>query len=105
MKKNKIVFMCHPWKGMDVETIKDLCKRVSNDVVPISPALYFNQFLNDDDPDERKLGINMGLRLMWRCDEVWVYRLGRKDNSKGMDKEINYAEEISIPVRYPEYGT
>lgn len=60
-QKRKIVFICSPFAG-DIEGNIERAKRygrfaVSEKVIPIIPHLMYPQFLYEDDPDERQLGI------------------------------------------------
>ena len=78
-KKNnkKIVFICSPFAG-DIEGNTKRAKRygrfaISKKVVPVIPHLMYPQFLYEDDPDERRLGIEMGLILLSKCHEIWVF--------------------------------
>lgn len=66
-------------------------------VSPIVPHLLFPQFLKEEDPEERDLGIRLGLEQLAMCDELWVFG---KEISQGMSKEINFAEERGIPIKY-----
>ena len=67
------------------------------DVLPIAPHVYCTQFLDDTNPQDRAVGMDMGLSLLSMCDELWVY--GIDNPSEGMKAEIAYAEEHGIPVR------
>lgn len=101
-KKNKpIVFICSPFAG-DIAGNTERAKRygrfaVSEKVVPIIPHLMYPQFLFEDDPAERKLGIEMGLVLLAICRELWVFG---KQISQGMAIEINQAKKHNIPIRH-----
>ena len=53
--------------------------------------------MEEDDPQQRSLGIFFGLVLQSKCKEVWVF--GEKI-TKGMAVEIQKARERSIPLRY-----
>lgn len=64
--------------------------------IPMAPHLYFPQILKEDDPDQRELGIDLGLIWLMDCDEVWV--IGRRV-SEGMQKEIEAAKKLGIPIR------
>lgn len=64
--------------------------------MPITPHLLFPQFLNDRDEFERNLGMKMGLVLMLKCREVWVFG----SPSAGMNTEIKRALLKGMPVRY-----
>ena len=72
-----------------------------NDVIAFSPALYFNQFLDDDEPKQREEGLMAGLRILKHCDEVWVYG-GMGNESDGMSREIAFARLIEKRVNYRE---
>jgi len=72
-----------------------------NNVIAFSPALYFNQFLDDDDPKQRERGLMSGLMIMKFCDEVWVYG-GKPNVSNGMDREITFAKLIEKRVVWKE---
>lgn len=67
------------------------------DVVPIAPHVYCTQFLNDMNPDERAVGMEMGIALLDMCDELWAY--GMENPSEGMQREIEYATEHGITIR------
>ena len=100
-KEKKIVFICSPYKGdIEVNTIR--AKRygryaVNKQQVPIIPHLIYTQFLNEDNYEERQLGMDMGLVLLSKCQEVWVF--GSRI-SKGMELEIEEAKRRNIPIRY-----
>ena len=66
------------------------------DYVPVIPHLVFPQFLDDNDPKERILGITLGKELLKVCDMMWV--VGSKV-TKGMQFEIDTAKELQIPIR------
>lgn len=71
-----IVYICSPFSG-DVETNVANARRysrfaVDKGYIPIAPHLLFPQFLDDDNPQERELGLFFGNALMSKCAEVWV---------------------------------
>jgi len=99
--EKKIVFICSPYKD-DIEVNTARAKRygrfaVTKKVVPIIPHLMYPRFLNEDSPDERAMGLEMGLVLLSNCHEIWVF--GNRI-SRGMEIEIEKAKEIKIPIRY-----
>ena len=63
--------------------------------LPIAPHLYFPQFLDDDIPSERELGIAWGIDILNGCDELWICS---KDISGGMEQEIVHARGQGIPI-------
>ena len=100
-KEKRIVFICSPFKD-DIEVNTARAKRygrfaVTKKVVPIIPHLMYPRFLNEDNPDERAMGLEMGLVLLSKCQELWVF--GSRI-SKGMELEIEKAKEMKIPIRY-----
>lgn len=96
-----LVFVCSPF-ARDIEHNTERARRycrfaVSEGYIPIAPHLLFPQFMDEDDPAERNLGIFYGLVLMSKCQEVWVF--GRKI-TRGMAVEIAKAKERGLPIRY-----
>lgn len=102
LRENKpIVFICSPFAGDIAGNIKRAKNygrfAVSEGVVPVIPHLMYPQFLVEDKHEERQLGIEMGLILLIKCREVWVFG---NQISKGMTLEINKAKKYSIPIKY-----
>ncbi|KLU66731.1 hypothetical protein DEAC_c13990 [Desulfosporosinus acididurans] len=99
--KKQLVYICSPLRG-DIERniikAQGYCRDAINyNVVPIAPHVYFTQFLNDLIPKEREIGMELGIELLKKCDEVWVF--GLQNPSEGMKAEIELANELGIPVR------
>lgn len=97
-KQRKLVFICSPYAG-DIEGNVMRAKRygrfaVTEGVVPIIPHLMYPQFLFDDDKEERKLGIEMGLALLNKCEELWVFGT---QVSQGMAIEIKKPNHKGLP--------
>jgi hypothetical protein len=96
-----IVFISSPYRG-DVENnimqASEICRICAlGGVTPYAPHLFFTRFLDDDDPAERSAGIDGGLEVMERCDEVWFFG---EVLSAGMRAEANHAESLKKPVRF-----
>lgn len=66
-------------------------------MIPIAPHIYFTQFLNDENTEDREFGINAGLSLLSFCDELWYFGV---QVTRGMADEIRFALGHDIPVRY-----
>lgn len=64
--------------------------------VPIAPHLYFSAYLDDRIPEERTAGMQMGLHILRRCDELWVFGTP----TEGMKEEIKLAKSLHIPILY-----
>ena len=99
--EKKIVFICSPYKD-DIELNTIRAKRygryaVTKRVVPIIPHLMYTQFLNEDCYEERATGLDMGLVLLSKCQEIWVF--GSRI-SKGMEIEIEEARKKNMPIKY-----
>lgn len=96
-----LVYICSPYAG-DIETntanAKKYCRfAYRSHAIPVAPHLLYPQFLNDGDPDEREDGLFMGLVLLSKCRELWVFG---ENISSGMQAEIAKAESRKMPVRY-----
>ena len=70
---------------------------VDSGCIPIAPHLLFPQFMNDENPKERQLGLFFGMVLLSKCAEVWVF--GDRI-SPGMDAEIKRARWKNFRLRY-----
>ena len=96
-----IVYICSPFAG-DIEANVAAARRysrfaVEKGYIPLAPHLLFPQFLNDNDPKERQLGLFFGNALMSKCSEVWVFG---SNISPGMDAEIKRAKWKNYRLRY-----
>ena len=96
-----LVYICSPYSG-DIETNVEAAKRysrlaVDKGCIPLTPHLLFPQFLDDDIPEERELGLFFGNALMSKCSEVWVF--GERI-SAGMESEIKRAKWKNYRLRY-----
>jgi len=110
----KRVFICSPLRPTtkscrdeelqaNLERAKKACKiAVTLGFLPLAPHLYFTQFLDDENEQQREKGMAYGMEWLEQCDEVWVF--GSKV-STGMKAEIKRAEELGKTVRMlPEPG-
>lgn len=68
--------------------------------MPLAPHVYYANFLEENNEVERQLGMDMGLRWLAECDEIWVFN--QKGISKGMQVEIDMATKLNIPIKYME---
>ncbi len=101
MPRDRLVYICSPYRGnveQNVENARAYSLKAMiehPDVLPIAPHLLFTQYLDDEDPEQRRMGLSAGLDLLSICDELWVYGVP----SEGMAAEIRLAEELNIPIR------
>ncbi|MBR2912507.1 MAG: DUF4406 domain-containing protein [Oscillospiraceae bacterium] len=96
-----IVYICSPYSG-NVERNTENARRYSRFAVdqhclPITPHIYFTQFMNDEIPDERETALFMNWVLMSKCAELWVFG---DVISKGMKAEIDRAKRRHLKIRY-----
>ena len=104
-----IVYICSPYAG-DVERNTAAARRYSHFAVekysrfamergyiPIAPHLLFPQFLDDNKPKERELGLLFGNAILSKCAEMWVF--GDRI-SEGMEAEIKRATWKGHRIRY-----
>jgi len=100
--KTKKIYVCSPLSGdieTNIEKAKGYCEYIVKicGAIPIAPHIYFTQFLDDNNPEEREFGLKTGLELLSECDELYYFG---NVISKGMKTEICYAVEHKIPVLY-----
>jgi len=97
----KLIYVASPYAGdieKNVEYAKQACRAVmESGHAFFAPHLLYPAVLDDAIPEERQAGIEMGLTLLYRCDEVWAFG---PHISRGMQR-------LRIPVRrmeIPEIG-
>ena len=94
------VFICSPYRGdieHNIKVAKDAGRLAARTgYVPVIPHLMYPQFLRDDLPDERILGIQLGAELLKASDMMWL--IGSKI-TKGMKYELEIAKKMRIPIR------
>ena len=94
-----VVYICSPYAG-DIEGNTYRAQvysrfAVTKHAVPIAPHLLFPQFMNDD--TERELALFMGIILLTKCKEMWVFGTTVSD---GMLREIEKAKQMGKIIRY-----
>lgn len=96
-----IVYICSPYSG-DTEKNTENARKYSRFAVdshclPITPHIYFTQFMDDNIPEERDTAIFMNWVLMSKCAELWVFG---EIISEGMKAEIERARRKHLKIRY-----
>ncbi len=94
----KKIFICSPLRG-DIENNIKKAKEYSRQVaikgnIPITPHIYFTEFLDENKERERQLGIDMGIELLKLCDEMYVYG----EPTEGMKQEIEIAKRLDKKI-------
>lgn len=96
-----LVYICSPYSGNVESNIKSARRysrfAVEMGYIPFTPHLLYPQFLDDDNPAERSLGLLFGNVLMSKCAEVWVFG---SYISPGMNAEIERAKRKKYTIRY-----
>jgi hypothetical protein len=96
-----MVFVCSPFAGSVQANIQN-ARRYSRFVyisgyMPITPHLMYPRFLDDKQFKERQDGMEMGLRLLDLCEEIWVFG---DHYSSGMQREISHALGTHMTIRF-----
>lgn len=104
--QNKLCYICSPYRG-DIERNTEYARKLTRIVldcgyVPITPHLYLTQILNEEDPEQRKKGLEAGAELLKNCKYIFIG--SRYGLSKGMLKEIEIAIEEGITELVQQKG-
>lgn len=96
-----LVFLCSPFAG-DVAGNTEKARAfsrfaVERNCIPVAPHLLFPQFMDDADPNQRDLAVFMGLVLLSKCLELWVFG---GVVTAGMSVELAKAKQRDIRIRY-----
>jgi hypothetical protein len=94
-----LVYICSPYAG-DVEKNTFRARAfsrfaVEKNCIPVVPHLLYPQFI--DEETERWLGLKMGIVLLGKCEEIWVFG---DVISSGMYLEIEKAKKMRKKIRY-----
>ena len=96
-----IVYICSPYAGAVDGNIAAAQRysrfAVDKGYIPVAPHLLFPQFLDDNKPKERELGLLFGNAILSKCAEMWVF--GDRI-SEGMEAEIKRATWKGHRIRY-----
>ena len=72
----KLVYICSPYAGeveRNIRFAQEACRyAISQNCAPVAVHLLYPQLLDDMVPKERKIGIQMGLRILINCEELWL---------------------------------
>lgn len=95
------VYICSPFAGdteINVKKARRYCAfAVAQGYIPYAGHLFFPQFMSDNDPAQRELGLFMGMVYLDSCKECWVFG---DTISNGMIAEIERAKKRGIILRY-----
>jgi hypothetical protein len=93
------VYICAPLGGSVEENI-EMAKRymayaLKCGAAPVVPHFYAFA-LDDSIPEERQLGRNAGLSLLWMCDEAWIFG---EEMTEGMRAETSFCRTMGVKTR------
>lgn len=96
-----LVYICSPFAGDEERNMEKARKysryAVRQACIPVAPHLLFPQFMDDSVPAERSISLFMGMVLLGKCEQVWVFG---STISAGMAAEIEKAEKKNMLIRY-----
>ena len=92
MQEPKRILVISPYSGdvrRNLSYLEHCLKYViAQGHAPFAPHWIYPQYLDDKDPDQRELGLHMGLAWGEKAQEIWIFRdLGE---TEGMAYEIGY---------------
>lgn len=106
MKNRPRIYVASRYAGdveANVAAAVEFCKYViERKCIPVASHLLYPQMLDDNNPEERELGLMFGLSLLAVCDEVWCF--GDVSSSVGVQQEIAEARRLGKKVRYIKEG-
>ena len=96
----KKVYICASFGGNaeeNIEKMKEYAKyALLCGTAPVVPQFYA-LCLNNHIPEERILGMEAGMSLLWFCDELWVFGEVIGDVMK---RQIHFCNSLNIKIRY-----
>lgn len=98
-----LVYICSRYSGDtggNLERTREFCRfALEQGQIPLSGVLAFASFMDDEDPEERRLAIFADMILMGKCDELWVL-VTEEGISSGMEAEIGRAKKRQQKIRW-----
>ena len=95
----KMTYICSPCRGdyeKNIKRAKEYCRQaLFEGLLPIAPHVYFTQFVDDTDTEERERALRCGLQILRYCQLMRVYGC---TVSSGMLGEIQLAGILGIEI-------
>ena len=100
----KLVYICSRYRADERHTVEENIGRalyacsvaLSKGYAPFAPHLIYPRVLDDNDPEDRQLGMKAALNWLIGCEELWQWGA---TVSEGMALEIEIAQKAGIPVK------
>jgi len=67
---------------------------------PLTHSDPVADFISEENRTSHEFWLERDFDIIKRCDELWVYCLPQWDKSYGISKEIEFAKENNIPIKY-----
>ncbi len=95
----KMTYICSPCRGdyeKNIKRAQEYCRQaLFEGLLPIAPHVYFTQFVDDTNTEERKRALSCGLQILRYCQLIRVYGCAV---SSGMLGEIQLAGILGIEI-------
>lgn len=100
--RRKLVYITSPYTG-NIKRNLAFAKAagllaVHEGCTPIITHLMYPAILDDNNPEERSLGMLMDMSLVKLCNELWCF--DANGISKGMQAKMAFAKNNNIPIVY-----
>lgn len=108
---SKIIYLATPYSSTDKKVIEERYLKIANKVaelvsegmVVFSPIFYGHNLLNYREmPGDWAFWKNFCESFVYKCDEIWVYKIEGWDKSIGLNAEVELAKSLNIPIKYIE---
>ncbi len=97
----KLIYVASPYRGnveKNTEFAAMCCNYAIGEGVNVyCPHLFLPKFLDEYNPIERKVALELGKDMLKKCDELWVFG---NEITSGMQEEIDFAKSRNIDVVY-----
>lgn len=103
--QSPIAYICAPFSADTPEGIQKNIENakkygrfaLSKGYAPFIAHVAIGGFLDETNEEERNIGLQMDMRFIDNCDELWVFG---DYISKGMELEMQHCRNAHIPIRY-----
>lgn len=105
INRRKVIYVCSPFKGdiaANIQRAREYCKLILEaGHMPYAAHLTLDGVLDDNNPPEREKALQIGVVMVRRCNELWIFG---NAISEGMKREIEVASRNNIRIKFYEAG-
>jgi len=103
LKQTKRVFVSSAFASNPKENVKLAIKygkyTMDQGMALYIPHLMYPRWIREDDPIQRRMGIDAGLKYLEICDQMWAFFPSNEEEwTSGMTTEREAAFDFGIPV-------